>query len=136
MTEPRVEADFSGMERVLREQPEECERWLAGFAEDMVTRMKDSMGTSPPGRVYQRGSVTHVASMPGYPPNIDLGNLINSLRQVPAGRLTRRLEDGTDYGIDLEDGTDWIEPRPFFRPVFDDAQRRIEQDARQNLRIE
>lgn len=130
-----VRLDISGMERVLREQPEQCDRWLAGFAEDMVTRMKTSMGSGPPGLSYQRGGVTHVASSPGYPPNVDVGNLINSLQQVPDGYLRRRLEDGTSHGIHLEDGTDWMAPRPFFRPVFDEAGQRIERDAAQNLRI-
>lgn len=123
------------MERVLREQPQKCDRWLRGFAEQVKNKIVLSFGTSPPGLVYQRGGVTHVASRPGYPPNVDIGTLRASMKTAPDGYLTYRIEDGTDYGINLEDGIG-MAPRPFMRPQFDEAARVIESDARQNLRVE
>jgi hypothetical protein len=131
----KVEVDLRKLSALIQQEPQKSERWLAGFAEDMVTDIKTSFGTSPPGRTHTRGGVTHVASLPGYPPNIDTGALIGSIRQVEAGKLTRRIEDGVEYGRELEEGIG-MEPRPFMDPAFDRARKRIEQDAADNLGLE
>lgn len=137
-----VELDMRGLERLIAESPQKAERWLAGFAEDMVTDIKTSMNTSPPGRMYRRGrgGRTHVASQPGHPPNVDMASLINSVHQVPAGRLTRRIEDGVKHGIWMEEGTlhlgGGVAPRPFMDPAFQRARERIGEDARRKLGLE
>lgn len=137
MADIEIHVDVSGIDRILATEPGRVETWLDGFAEDMVTQIKLSMGTSPPGRTYQRGkNRTHVASVEGFPPNIDMGTLINSIRQEPTGRLERTISDGVEYGIWLEDGTERMGPRPFMRPVFDDAAGRMENDARAKLNLE
>lgn len=134
MSEVRV--DVSGLERILRTEPGKVETWLDKIAENIVTDIKLSFGTSPPGASYTRGGVTHVASQPGYPPNVDIGTLWNSIRQENTGKLERQVMDGVEYGIYLEHGTEDIDPRPFMRPAFDRARKTIEQDAARNLGLE
>lgn len=132
-----VQIDLSGLERVLREEPEKAARWLDGVAEAMVTEMVLSFGTSPPGATYTRGSVAHVASQPGYPPNVDTNALRGSMTWEPTGPLERTIMDGVEHGILLEDGTEDMLPRPFVRPVFDRwASGELERDARRRLNLE
>jgi hypothetical protein len=134
----QVRVDTSGLENAIRNDPAKVERWLNGFAEDMVSRIKLSFNTSPPGRVYKRGNRTHTASVPGYPPNIDMGTLANSIYQEKTGNLEHTIYVGVEYGEYLEDGAEdvGLEARPFMAPVFNDAQNRIEADAAQNLRLD
>lgn len=134
MSEVRI--DLSGIERLLRDEPEKVETWLDGFAESMVTEIKLSFNTSPPGQTYVRGNVVHVASQEGYPPSVDTGTLMNSIRWEDAGKLTRHIMDGVEYGIYLEEGTENMGPRPFMEPAFLDAQQRFGDDARDNLGLE
>lgn len=132
----KTQVDVSGLERLIRETPDKAETWLDAVAEDIVTDIVLSFGTSPPGETYQRGSVSHVASQPGYPPNVDIGTLSNSIKQEKTGELERTVSDGVEYGILQEDGTEYIAPRPFMRPAFDRAASKIEQDAARNLGLE
>jgi hypothetical protein len=133
-----VTVDTKGLERALSEDPAKVKRWLNGFAEDMVSRIKLSFNTSPPGRVYTRGSRTHTASTPGNPPNVDMGALRNSIYQEETGSLEHTIFVGVDYGQYLEDGAEdaGIAARPFMGPAFDDAQSRIEEDAARNLGLD
>lgn len=134
--EPEIKIDLSGLERLMREEPGKVETWLDSVAESIVTDVKLSFGTSPPGESYTRGGVTHVASQPGYPPNVDIGTLTNTIRQEKTGTLERTVMDGVEYGIYLEDGTEHIDPRPFMRPAFDRARQTVERDAANNLGLE
>lgn len=112
------ELDTSILDRLIQTTPEELSRWWDGVAESMTNDIKMSFNTSPAGRSYQRGGVTHVASAPGYPPNIDTGALVNSMHWEEIAALTRHIMDGVEYGYHLEEGTSSILPRPFFQPVF------------------
>lgn len=136
MANPKVVLDTKGLQQLKRKEPEKVATWLDGFAEDMVSRIKLSFNTSPPGRTYTRGGVSHTASQEGYPPNVDIGTLWASIRWKRDGQFTRKIMDGVEYGIHLEDGTESIAPRPFMQPVFADAQKRIGQDAKDNLGLE
>lgn len=136
MATPRIKLDTKGLQKLMQTEPEKVEKWLDGEAEHMVSDIKLSMNTSPPGRSYTRGGVTHVASQPGQPPNIDIGTLINSIRWERHGTFTRHIMDGVTYGLPLEDGTESIAPRPFMRPAFERERSTIEQSARDNLGLE
>ena len=132
----RISVDLSGMDRVQRMAPQQAERWLAGYAEDLVTATKQSFGTSPPGRSHSVGQGrTHVASRPGYPPNVDTGQLRSSVRQERTGHLQRTVLVGAEYAERLEFGGGRTAARPFLRPQFDDFGKRMESDARRNLNI-
>lgn len=136
MADPKVVLDDKKLQKLIQTEPQKVDAWLTGFAEDLVSRIKLSFNTSPPGRTYVRGGVSHTASVEGHPPNIDVGSLINSINQTPAGKLTRHINAGTDHALPLEYGTENIAPRPFIVPAFADAQQRIGDDAKQNLGLE
>lgn len=67
----------------------------------------------------------HQASAPGEPPASDTGNLINAL----GVEIIRVTQEATTAGVGinatapywrhLEDGTLWMEPRPFVRPAYE-----------------
>lgn len=124
MTE--IEIDTRALDALIGKLDGAIDRWLGGVAESIVTDVKLSFGTSPDGRSTTRGSITHVASQPGYPPNVDTGTLRASIRKEKRGPYEYWVMDGVEYGIWLEDGTPTIAPRPFMRPAFDAARRRIE----------
>ena len=106
------------------------DRWLRGVGNQMVGDIVLSFGTSPPGRQY--GS--HVASVPGHPPNVDTGDLRNSIRLIKVGNLRYRIVDGVSYGAELELGLrEGVAARPFIEPVFADWQTKIEIEAENGL---
>lgn len=116
--------DTRKLQRLAQQSPQMLDAALRGVAEEMTGDIKLSFGTSPAGRTYTRGSVTHVASQPGYPPNVDTGTLRASMRWAKAGRLTYHIMDGVEYGVMLEFGTSRMAARPFIVPAFEDWRRR------------
>lgn len=131
-----IELDLSGIENLLRATPTKGGRWLTAFAESIVTDIKLSMNTSPPGKTYKRGKVSHVASQEGFPPNVDIGTLRASIYQENTGSFERTINAGTEYAEYLEDGTEKMGARPFMQPAIDRAKGRIEEDAQRNLGLE
>lgn len=122
MATPKVVFDDKKLQELIRTEPEKVERWLDGFALDLLSRIVLSFGTSP--------------SSPGDPPGVDTGALRASMKMEKTGPLERTISDGVEYGLWLEDGTEQIAPRPFMVPAFADAQQRIAADAQQNLGLE
>jgi hypothetical protein len=137
-SEMQVTVDTRGLQEALREDPAKVKRWLGGFTEDLVSRIKLSFNTSPPGRVYKRGTRSHTASQPGFPPNIDLGTLTNSIYWEETGAMETTVFVGVEHGEYMEDGAEdvGIEARPFMGPAFADAESRIESDAARNLGLD
>ena len=136
MANYQVTIDTRKMQNIIRNQPERADAWLRGVANEILGDIVLSFNTSPPGRSYTRGETTHVASQPGYPPNVDTGTLWASMGVRRLKQLRYEIHDGVDYGIHLELGTERMAARPFVGPVFDDWQRWIEDDARRNLRLD
>lgn len=136
MATPKVVLDIKGLQQLKRTEPEKVARWLDSKAEGLVTDIKLSFNTSPPGRTYTRGGVSHTASQEGYPPNVDIGTLRASMRWEPDGQFTRKIMDGVTYGIHLEDGTERIAPRPFVQPAFKRLEKTIAADAKSELGLE
>lgn len=128
--------DLSGLERIKRQTPAQINAWLRGLAEDVATDVKLSFGTSPDGRSYTRGGVTHVASQPDHPPNVDTGALSGSIIAKRISNYEYEVRDGVEYGIYLEDGTEDIAPRPFMVPAFDNLKRTMEREAKTGLDLE
>lgn len=128
--------DLSGIRDILRTQPEAKKRLLDAAAEAIVTDVKTSFNTSPPGRAYRRRTVTHVASRDGYPPNVDTGALRASIRMIRDGDSKRIIQDGVEYGIYLETGTRRMAARPFMTPAFWRMANRFPEFARRVLNIE
>lgn len=115
-----VRVDVRELQRLARQIPAQIDRVAAGAAEAMLAEIVQSFNTSPDGAEYQRGGVTHVASMPGHPPNIDTGTLSRGMRARRVGTAHYEIVDGVEYGIYLELGTENMEARPFVAPVFED----------------
>ena len=66
MSDIDIRLDTADMDRLINQLGDNAETWISGVAEQIVTDVKLSFGTSPPGRVYDRGSGrVHVASRPG-----------------------------------------------------------------------
>jgi hypothetical protein len=138
----KVTVDTKGLERVIQQEPGRVDKWLRGVAQQMVGDIKLSFNSGPAGRTYKRGpknkrgAKTHVASSPGYAPNVDIGTLRASIKAAPAGHLAYQISDGVNYGTWLEHGTARMAARPFMGPVFAAWEKKIEQDARENLDLE
>lgn len=122
--------DTSGMDKIIRETPARADAWLRSVAMRALNDMVLSFGTGGVGRTYQRGKRTHQASAPGGPPNVDLGTLRASLRWRRLRELEYVIEDGVEYGIYLEDGTERMGARPWMGPVMREWQNKLEADAR------
>ena len=131
-----IRIDTRRMQRLIQEEPQIVDQWLRGVGNEMLGDIVLSFNTSPPGAAYDRGDNFHIASQPGYPPNIDSGTLQNSMGIRPVGHLQYEIHDGVEYGYHLEMGTENMAPRPFVGPVFDDWQGKIDDDARRNLRLD
>lgn len=138
MSNFEIKVDQRKLQQLIATEPERVDKWLRGVAQQIVGDIKLSFGTSPDGREYERGTVTHIASQPNYPPNVDTGTLRASIdsRPVASRKLTYEIHDGVEYGYHLEMGTERMEARPFVAPVFNDWQRKIMDDAKRNLDID
>lgn len=104
--------------------PDTVDGFLRAVSTEIVSDIKLSMGTSPPGEEYKRGLKTHIASQPGYPPNPDLGALVNSIRWKRERQGRYIIVDGVIYGAILELGSERVAARPFMKPVFEDWRQR------------
>jgi hypothetical protein len=116
--------DTAKLEALIRDTPGMVDEILASAANEILGDIVSSFNTSPPGRAYKRRTVVHVASVANYPPNVDTDALRASMKVRRVRRGVYHVEDGVEYGIYLEDGTERIEARPFVRPVFDEWRRR------------
>ena len=75
-----------------------------------------------------RGSVggkAHVVSLPGQPPNNDLGTLAGSIETNDTGRLEVTVSANAAHAVPLEFGTSKMAPRPFFRPARDKKRKEV-----------
>jgi hypothetical protein len=122
----RVRYDNRKLREIVAKAPERADRWLASVASDIADDIKLQFNTGPAGRTYRRGGIVHIASAPGYPPNVDTGRLRASIRSRRIKRLHYQVEDGTEYGLALEIGSEArkLRPRPFFTPVITEWRQR------------
>lgn len=118
--------DKRKLQDLIRASNGQMDQALGVVVEEMRNEIVESFGTSPAGRTYRRGRKTHTASVEGYPPNVDTGQLRASIRARRMGglrtlHLKYRIEDGVTWGIYMELGTPSgkIKKRPFVRPVFE-----------------
>lgn len=110
-----IKNDFGPVGVRFRNATEQGLRALAFEGERIV---KESFGTSPGGRTYRRGSVSHTASLPNYPPNVDTGNLRASIRVRPINAQKFEIVAATEYAAYLEYGTSKMKARPFMGPML------------------
>lgn len=83
------------------------------------TAVRSIMKQSPQGRTYELYSPrrTHMASAPGYPPNMNTGRLSGSITVHDSGKYTAEVIAGAEYSAYLEFGTRKMAARPFMQPA-------------------
>lgn len=131
--------DDKALSRLIRESPQTQAEFMDAWAEAVVTDIDQQFNTSPPGRTYRRGNGrVHVASVVGFPPNVDTGALRASIGWERRGNTKRRVHDGVDYGAALEFGTERNGgPRPFMGPVIANWRNgKLRRFASRRLKIE
>lgn len=92
-------------------------------------------------RSISAGSVEgagHVRSRPGEPPNREIGDLQNGLKNVETGPLTAEVRAEAPHSRPLEFGTSRMAARPYMRPARDKelepSQRRLAQQIERLVR--
>ncbi len=88
-------------------------------------------------RFKKRGQTGHRASVPGKPPALDFGNLMNSIQsRVTVGAAVVKGEVGSDidYALYLEVGTHNMKARPYLRPAVTANKRKINKIFRDSNR--
>ena len=127
----RVTIDTSVLDRFLAQANGGFDTIVGILANLIVAEIVSSFNTSPPGRAYTRKGVTHVASVGGYPPNIDTGALAASITPEKVRDAYWVVKDQVEYGIYLEQGTasdggaGGMAPRPFMEPAFENMRAMI-----------
>ncbi|MCC6614217.1 MAG: hypothetical protein IT320_12115 [Anaerolineae bacterium] len=112
------------LQQILRDSPDVADDLIEAVAMEGLALVRRSFNTSPPGRTYRRGRVAHVASVAGYPPNIDTGKLMNALYIHKPKAMTRAISTGdTEYAAALEFGTVKMAARPFMRPMAEELRK-------------
>ena len=117
-----VRLDKRKLQQMRQNLPNVGGEFERAVATEVTSDIVLSFGSSPPGETYLRGGVAHVASSPGFPPNVDTGALRASIRWAMTGPMAAVVHDGVEYGKHLEIGTENMAPRPFFTLVFIDWQ--------------
>lgn len=116
----RVEVDSRKLKKLLRELPGKVDDAVQVVARHGEQDVKRSFGTSPAGATYRHGGVEHVASVGGYPPNVDTGKLRGAIHSYREGPAVWVISTGdTEYAPYLEFGTRSMDPRPFMGPMAD-----------------
>lgn len=136
MADLQIKVDMRKLQNIINNEPARADAWLRGVGMQILGDIQLSFGTSPDGKTHTRGTVKHVASQPGYPPNIDTGALRGSMGLRKLGNMTYEIHDGVEYGVHLELGTEKMAARPFVNPVFAEWQTKIMDDAKQKLDID
>lgn len=83
---------------------------------DAITAVRSHLSA---GNVYTRGTVKHVASKPGSPPNQDRGTLTRNIRVTMNDDLTADISSNAPYSEALEFGTSNMAARPFMTPAVE-----------------
>lgn len=125
-----VRLDKRRLEQIIRESPDAIDDAVGTMALDGQRMVQQSFNASR-GRRYKRGTVIHIASLPGYPPNVDTGKLMNAIAVRKPGESQRIIHTGdTEYAAWLEFGTSKMAARPFMRPMA----KRLSDSAAQYFR--
>lgn len=113
-----VTVDSRNLKRLLREAPGKVDDAVQVVARHGEQYVKRSFGTSPAGNSYRIGSVVHVASQGGYPPNVDTGKLRGAIYSYRERSRVWVISTGdTEYAPILEFGRRNMAARPFMGPM-------------------
>ncbi len=111
-----VKLDDRILKQLIRQTPARLDTWLRGVSFEILADIVRSFGTSP--------------SSPGEPPGVDTGNLRAGMGQDKIGDLKYIVYAQASYAPYLEFGSETMEKRPFFTPVFMEwRQRKLVESA-------
>lgn len=120
-----MNVDTRKLEDVINSLPGKAEDLLAAIANEMVVDITEGMrNSSPTGITYTRRGVSHTSSETGNPPRPDTGDLMGSITHRATATLEQTIHDQVEYGKWLELGTEFMEARPFMKPVFEQWRNR------------
>lgn len=120
-----VRLDMHKLEELEQRTPGRVDELIGQLAYICQDIMITSFNTSPPGRTYGK----HIASQPGYPPNVDIGNLKNSIHTRKIKRWVWAVQVGAEYAPDLEYGTVKMAARPFVLPAVEQVAARVRREG-------
>lgn len=107
-------SDLTKLQKVIRENPQKIGAGLDATAHQMTVEIQLSFPPQSP-------------SPAGGPPGVDTNHLRPSIRWEPDGKYSRIIEDGVEYGVYQEFGTDHsLPPRPFMTPMFHRWESKLE----------
>ena len=90
------------------------------------------------GETYKSHGRQHVASAAGEPPKTDTGNLASNINvdhaQKSGGSIVAKVVSNAAYSNYLENGTRFIEPRPFLAPALEKNKEKIQELIVQTVR--
>lgn len=97
--------------------------------------MKETMTWTMVGYGGHRGGHIHYPSIPGSPPAIDTGRLVQSITHRVENAFTPTGYVGTkvDYGKFLETGTSVMAPRPWLGPALEKNREKIKEMLGQSV---
>lgn len=104
-----------------------------------VLQMLSHPGTGRQYKVPGTKGAYYIASAPGEPPAVRLGDLKRSIDTdviVEADTITGEVGTDREYGPMLEYGTMNILPRPWLRPSFEQSQAEVEDILQQPVGLE
>lgn len=115
------------LQRVKKTAPQKLDGIAYAGAELTRETAVNSINTpASQGATYRRGNVTHTASLPGYTPNTDTGDLVRNITtEKVAGGYTTGSRSGAPHGFHLEYGTSKMEPRPWLTPAFKQGVQKV-----------
>lgn len=124
-----TKVDYKG---AVVEIKNESSKIVRKFLFDIERRMKISLTGPKSGKLYKRrgktrrgGQRSHRASAPGEPPATDTGFLLNGIRARMESLTRGVITIAAPYALWLEEGTRFMEPRPYIRPAIDGALERV-----------
>lgn len=115
--EVQIKLDTKRLDQIIRRLNTDTDGFVRMMAQQVQTDAVTSFGSGPDGRTYTRRGITHSASAPGYPPNVDTGALRASVHVTPLKKNTYAVQDGVEYGVYLELGTPKMARRPWLYPA-------------------
>lgn len=121
MIKGQTRITFNRIPEVKRASAREVDEAIHALALDGEAYVKRIISESPAaGRQYG----DHIASVPGMPPRIDTGNLVNGIYTKRVRDAVYAIASGAEYGPMLEFGTRrGLERRPFMGPTADYIRR-------------
>lgn len=124
----KVEIVFNDLPLYARLSAERTAQAIRAAAQEGRNIAVESIRSPSPGFPQTRHNPERVviASAPGFPPNADTGNLMNSINVRPgAGRFEQIITVGAEYGYTLEFGLPDGSSRPFMLPMADEIRGRL-----------